>query len=110
MRLPPKNCAGNRSEESGEWASKTDCSLSLKRHPQSLPSHVSSETRKKHRHIGRQSAPLDVKVMSHFMNQNEDGEADAELGAECCPVETEECHEAEKKFQFENRTQQELAL
>ena len=101
--------AGQRGQKSRQGSGQADFRLSLDRHAHRLPAHVRAEAGQKHRHLSGQSAALDVDVVAHFVNQDQHGEADSESGSKRCPVKTEECDEAEKKLQLEDRSQQEIS-
>src|SRR5262249_17346764 len=66
----PHDRASSRAEKSCQWAGKTHGGASDPCNSEGLPPHVSTESRKEHRHIRRKSAAPNVDVMPHFMHNN----------------------------------------
>src|SRR5215475_10411838 len=79
LSLVPQECAGHRGQKTRQRSSEAYVRLSLERNSYSLPAHVGAKTREKNGHVGGQSAPLDVDIVTHLVDQNEHGKTKAEL-------------------------------
>ncbi|PYT98377.1 MAG: hypothetical protein DMG34_21785 [Acidobacteria bacterium] len=66
-----------------------------------MPAHVRAEPRQENGHICGKAAAADINVVTHFVNQNQNSETDAELPAPHGPIQREESAEAKEKFKFE---------
>src|SRR5579863_10616008 len=67
--------------------------------PEILPLDISSQARQKDRHLRRQSAPLDVDVMPHLVDENRSGETSAETPTVDRCIDREKGEKAQKEFE-----------
>src|SRR5258708_4536049 len=106
----PKRGANCGAEKSGQRTRKTGCRASLAGHAESLPAYVGAKAGEEHGHVGGQAAAADINIVTHLVNKYEDGETDAEGGAEQRPVNAHESEEAEEEFEFEDGEQKSLTF
>src|SRR5207244_4886557 len=72
------------------------CALPIYR----FPLYIRAKSRQKHRHFRRQSAPANVDVMPHLVNQDQHSKAQPEFPSPQNEVQPQECKEAEEKFEL----------
>jgi hypothetical protein len=66
-----------------------------------IPADVRAEPREKNRHFCRKAATADIDVVTHFVNQDQNREPNAETCSVERPVETHKRKKTEKELEFE---------